>query len=209
MRNFFMRITVCFSAAIILSLSVLPAFGITNISSAEEFKSFIGKADSLFLDLRPEAAYQGWKIGGAVRGGHVKGASDFPKSWISLADDSRLAEIVARKGSMKGKTVILYGASYDDEISRLEQCLVNAGAEKVMLFSLPAETWTADEAIPMESYPRYELYVYPEWLNALLSGGKPETYDGRPFKVFESSWGEEKTSYANGHIPGTIHINYG
>ena len=40
-----------------------------------------------------------------------------------------------------------------------------------------------------------------------MDGGKPENYDGRPFKVFEASWGEEKTSYVNGHIPGSIHIN--
>ncbi|MBR1657777.1 MAG: hypothetical protein IJ697_04845 [Synergistaceae bacterium] len=208
MQKFFKRSAVYFSAVVVLSLlSVFPAFGITAVNSVEDFKAFIGKPDVLFLDLRPEAAYQGWKIDGAARGGHVKGASDFPVSWLKLADNAKLAEIVARKGELKGKTVILYGNPSDDESSRLEKALKNAGAEKVLLFAVPAEVWTADEAIPMESYPRYELYVYPEWLNALMSGGKPETYDGRPFKVFEASWGEEKTSYVNGHIPGTIHIN--
>ncbi len=188
-------------------LLVFPASGLENIDAISEFKANIGKSDVLFLDLRPEAAYQGWKIDGAVRGGHVKGASDFPKSWLKLADDSRLAEIVTRKGDLKDKTIILYGSPKDDEISRLEKALINAGAKKVLLFSIPAEVWTADESIPLESYSRYELYVYPEWLNSLMSGGKVDNYDGRPFKVFEASWGEEKTSYINGHIPGTIHIN--
>ena len=196
------------SAVVIFSLlSVFPAFGVTGISSVEEFKANIGNPDVLFLDLRPEAAYQGWKIEGAVRGGHVKGASDFPKSWLKLADDEKLAEIVARKGDLHGKTVILYGEIADDECARLEKALNTAGAKEVMLFTVPAEVWTADEAIPMESYARYQLYVYPEWLKSLMAGEKPDTYDGRPFKVFEASWGEEKTSYVNGHIPGTIHIN--
>ncbi|MBQ7576766.1 MAG: hypothetical protein IJT21_00705 [Synergistaceae bacterium] len=208
MQKFMKHSVIYFSAVIIFScLSLFPAFGIENISSLDEFKANIGKSDVLFLDLRSEAAYQGWKIDGAVRGGHVKGASDFPISWLKLADDSRLAEIVARKGDLKGKTIILYGSPNDEEIARLEKALTNAGAKKVLLFSVPAEVWTADELIPMESYPRYELYVYPEWLNSLMSGGKVDNYDGRPFKVFEASWGEEKTSYANGHIPGTIHIN--
>ena len=196
-----------FIALIICLALVFPAFGIENINSLDEFKANIGKSDFLFLDLRPEAAYQGWKIDGAVRGGHVKGASDFPVTWLKLADDSKLAEIIARKGDLHGKNIILYGSPNNEDISRLEKALINAGAKKVFLFSIPAKTWTADESIPLESYSRYELYVYPEWLNSLMSGKKVDNYDGRPFIVFEASWGEEKTSYANGHIPGTVHIN--
>lgn len=57
------------------------------------------------------------------------------------------------------------------------------------------------------SYPKYYLYVYPGWLKSLMDTGKADNYDGRKFKLFEASCGDEKTSYANGHIPGSIHIN--
>ena len=54
---------------------------IININSNEVFRAYIGNENSVMLDLRPEEAYMGWKIDGAVRGGHVTGAKDFPASW--------------------------------------------------------------------------------------------------------------------------------
>ncbi|MBQ6775995.1 MAG: hypothetical protein IJP53_05995 [Synergistaceae bacterium] len=178
---------------------------VTVTDSLEVFRAYIGNDNSVMLDLRSEAAYQGWKLDGAVRGGHVAGAMDFPTSWLGLADDAKLDEILTQKGVASGKTVILYGAEKVDE--RLLAALTRKDVKRVVVFNAPASSWTADETIPMYSYPKYYLYVYPEWLKALMDGGKPDTYDGRPFKVFEASWGEEKVSYAGGHIPGSIHIN--
>ena len=31
--------------------------------------------------------------------------------------------------------------------------------------------------------------------------------NGKPYKVFEVSWGEESEDYKKGHIPGAVHIN--
>ncbi len=178
---------------------------VTAVDSVEVFRSYVGNLDVVMLDLRPEAAYQGWKLNGAARGGHVAGAMDFPLSWLPLLDDAKLGEVLSQKGVAAGKTVVLYGAEKVDE--RLVAALNKKGVKRVVLFTLPSSRWTTDETIPMVSYPRYQLYVYPEWLKSLMDGGKPDNYDGRPFKVFECSWGEEKIAYLNGHIPGSVHIN--
>ncbi|MBQ9565942.1 MAG: sulfurtransferase [Synergistaceae bacterium] len=178
---------------------------VTAVDSVEVFRSYVGNLDVVMLDLRLEAAYQGWKLNGAARGGHVAGAMDFPLSWLPLLDDAKLGEVLSQKGVAAGKTVVLYGAEKVDE--RLVAALNKKGVKRVVLFTLPSSRWTTDETIPMVSYPRYQLYVYPEWLKSLMDGGKPDNYDGRPFKVFECSWGEEKIAYLNGHIPGSVHIN--
>ena len=184
------------SALFVSMLLITPCFAegvsLTVTDSVAVFRSYIGNADSVMLDLRPEAAYMGWRLDGAVRGGHVAGAVDFPVSWLKLADDEKLDDILTQKGVSEGKTVILYGADKID--SRLLDGLARKNVKRAVLFTLPASKWTSDETIPMYSYPNYRLLVYPEWLKALMDGKTPENYDGRPFKVFEASWGEEKTS---------------
>lgn len=195
------------TAAFTLLLAV-PCFAdadLTIINSNAVFRAYIGNENSVMLDLRPEEAYMGWIINGAVRGGHVTGAKDFPASWLDLLDVKKLDEILAQKGVAEGKTVVLYGAESVDE--RLMAALNRKNVKRVVLFSRPASKWTADETIPMYSYPNYQIYVYPEWLKTLMDGGKPDNYDGRPFKVFECSWGDESVTYLNGHIPGSTHIN--
>ena len=154
-------------AFIVSMLLFAPCFAgdvsLTVTDSVEIFRSYIGNFNSVMLDLRPEAAYMGWKIDGAVRAGHVAGAMDFPLSWLKLADDKRLDEILAQKGVSEGKTVILYGAEkLDGENKRLLDGLARKNVKRAVLFTLPASKWTADESIPMYSYPRYSLLVYPE-----------------------------------------------
>ena len=200
--------------AVILSALILtPCFAdelsLTLTDSVAVFRSYIGNKNSVMLDLRPEAAYMGWKLDNAARGGHVAGALDFPFSWLALADPAKLDEILTQKGVSEGKTVILYGASSldNDDGKKLLAALEAKKIKRVVLFTLPASQWTADDSIPLYAYPNYKYLVYPEWLKTLMDGGKPENYDGRKFKVFEASWGEEKVSYLNGHIPGSVHIN--
>ena len=52
------------------------------------------------------------------------------------------------------------------------------------------------------------MLVPAEVVNDILEGKTPETFDrGKKIKLVEASWGEEKTSYAKGHIPTSFHIN--
>ena len=45
-------------------------------------------------------------------------------------------------------------------------------------------------------------------LKQLIDGERPATFEqAKQVIIAEASWGEEKTSYAKGHIPGAFHIN--
>lgn len=201
------------SIFIIALFMVTPCFAetpeLTTINSVEAFRGYINGTNVVMLDLRPEAAYMGWKIDGAVRGGHVSGALDFQLSWIPLMNDEKLDEVLTRKGVIEGKNIVIYGVDNldDNNGQKFLNAIAKKNVRRIVLFNQPASKWTADNTIALESYARYWLYVYPEWLKTLMEGGKVDNYDGRPVKVFEASWGEEKTSYSNGHIPNTVHIN--
>ncbi|MBR1604410.1 MAG: hypothetical protein IJ667_13350, partial [Synergistaceae bacterium] len=100
------------TAAFALLLLAVPCFAdadLTIINSNAVFRAYIGNENSVMLDLRPEEAYMGWIINGAVRGGHVTGAKDFPASWLDLLDVKKLDEVLTQKGVAEGKTVVLYG----------------------------------------------------------------------------------------------------
>ena len=48
--------------------------------------------DLTVVDLRPPAAYNGWRLRGEARGGHIPGAVSFPAPWLETVDEP---EIVA------------------------------------------------------------------------------------------------------------------
>jgi 3-mercaptopyruvate sulfurtransferase SseA len=63
--------------------------------------------------------------------------------------------------------------------------------------------WAKNQELPMESYPNYEMLVPASWVNDVIKNKN----DGKPFKIFEASWGDEAKDYKKGHIPGAVHIN--
>ncbi len=62
------------------------------------------------VDVRSLAAYNGWRLGGEVRGGHVPGAVAFP---IDLAadsvDDPEIARLLATKRITPDRDIVVYG----------------------------------------------------------------------------------------------------
>lgn len=55
----------------------------------------------------------------------------------------------------------------------------------------------------MESYPNYKMLVPVSWVNDVIDNKN----NGKSFKIFEASWGDEAKDYKKGHIPGAVHIN--
>src|SRR5690606_18400332 len=50
--------------------------------STENLVKSLDDSDYVIVDTRSTDAYNGWKLGEADRGGHIKGAVDFPASWL-------------------------------------------------------------------------------------------------------------------------------
>ena len=55
-----------------------------SISTAD-LHQHLTDADLTVVDLRPSAAYNGWRLGTETRGGHIPGAVSFPQSCLSAA----------------------------------------------------------------------------------------------------------------------------
>ena len=53
----------------------------------------------IVVDARPTAAYNGWRLNGEARGGHVPGAVAFPISWLASSRRPRYSASFTRRAS--------------------------------------------------------------------------------------------------------------
>jgi Rhodanese-related sulfurtransferase len=178
--------------------------------STKDLKDKLGKNDWVIVDTRENDAFNGWKLDDVKRGGHIKGATDFSAAWLKVDDknkDKRLEDALKTKGITAEKNVVLYDANGKDS-DEVAKYLSQKGFKN--LYKYDVKEWAKDESLPMTAYENYEMLVSSSWVKDLIDGKKPDTYDGKEFKVFEVSWGEEKDSpdYLKiGHIKGAVHIN--
>ena len=151
------------------------------------------------IDLRPTAAYNGWKLEGEKRGGHIKGAKTFPAHWTLINEWERLLK---DKGIDPVKPVILY--AYDKDTSlEFAKKLEALGYRDIGIFNGFTEEWASDVTAPMQRLERYSKLVYPEWVNTLINDGSPPEYDNDRYVICHAHFGF-KDDYDAGHIPGAI-----
>ncbi|MGJ7911276.1 rhodanese-like domain-containing protein [Neobacillus sp. LXY-1] len=171
--------------------------------STKEVKEKMGNEDWVIVDTRSNDAFNGWALDGVKRGGHVKGAVDFSANWLKVEKKNKeklLKELLKNKGITSSKNVILYDANGKDA-SEVAEYLNKEGFQN--LFTFNVKEWAADESLPMEKFANYQMVVPASWIKDLNSNKN----EGKPYKIFEVSWGDEAKDYKAGHIPGAVHIN--
>ena len=168
------------------------------ISTSELFK-ILDSSQLQIIDIRPVEAYNGWQLKGEARGGHIKGARSLPFQWINYID---WLDIVFSKSIKKSETIIVYG--YDSkESGKVAGMLIQAGFLNVRIYSDFLIDWVEDSLLPMEKLDRYQHLVYPEWVQKLIDGDKPQYYDNDVYKIVHAHY-RNKEAYLSGHIPGAI-----
>lgn len=178
--------------------------------STKTLQADIGKKDWVILDTRENDAFNGWKLDGVKRGGHIKGATDFSASWLKVTakdKDKTLLATLKAKGITADKNVVLYDANGKDS-QAVADYLVKNGIKH--LYKYDVNEWASDEKLAMESYPNYQTLVPASWIKDLVDGKTPETFKGGSYKIFEVSWGDETKSpdyLKTGHIKSASHIN--
>lgn len=181
--------------------------GIQAIST-EELKDKLDDDSWIIVDTRINDAYNGWKLDGVERGGHIKGAVDFSANWLDVEVEDKeelLNEALDTKGIDSAKNIVLYDVNGEDA-TKVAEYLANKGYENIYIYDV--KEWAKDESLPMEKYDNYHLLVPAKIVKDILDGETPETFENaKNIKIVEASWGEEKESYANGHIPTSFHIN--
>lgn len=176
-------------------------------ATTDDVKAALESGDAVVVDARDNNAFIGWPLDGAKRGGHIDGATDFSANWLTIkgedaegqkAIDDKLAALLETKGLKDAKAAIVYDANGDDAVA-VADYLSDKGVADVKVYDV--KEWAADDALPMEAYPNYELIVPASYAKDAVDGA----VEG--LKVFEVSWGEESDDYKKAHIPGAVHIN--
>jgi thiosulfate/3-mercaptopyruvate sulfurtransferase len=157
------------------------------------------------VDTRPLAAYNGWRLGGEARGGHVPGSVALPSGWLGALDDTDLAALLHTKGIFPDGDVALY----DDRsggASVLRNRLKDLGYTGVRTYEHDWAAWAADERRPVERLANYEKLVHPDWLRQVLSGGRPEAAPNLDVLLFHVNFGVPE-EYEESHIPGALYLD--
>jgi molybdopterin synthase sulfurtransferase len=157
------------------------------------------------VDVRPLAAYNGWRLTGTGRGGHIPGARAFPGAWLARVDRPELARLCESKEIVPGREIVLYGARPDDAAA-FRDWLTGLGHARVRTYVDGWEAWAADETLPAERLPNYDRLVHTGWLRELLDGGRPEAAPAGRFLLFHVNFGVPE-EYQEDHLPGALYLD--
>jgi molybdopterin synthase sulfurtransferase len=176
----------------------------TTITTTE-LRSRLADPRLTVVDVRPLAAYNGWRLHGETRGGHIPGAVAFPARWLASVDEAEIQRELVAKGIVADRSVVVYGdglADADALVARL------ARFEFADVAALDGgwTAWLAEDDAPVDALPRYEKLVHTEWLREVLAGGSPEAAPANRHALFHVNFGVPE-EYADGHIPGAFYLD--
>ena len=158
--------------------------------------------DSMVIDVRPTEAYNGWKLRGESRGGHIRGAKSVPLSWTKYMD---WVEVLEEKRIAANRPVIVYGYSVDSAIQMADR-LYDLDFTDVSIYSHFIDEWSANPDFPIDNLERYRHLVYPGWVHRLITRGDPPEYEGNGYVICHSHY-DNYEDYEEGHIPGAVPLN--
>jgi thiosulfate/3-mercaptopyruvate sulfurtransferase len=182
-----------------------PSIPVTTITAAH-LSTRLGDPDLAVIDVRPTAAYHGWRLDGEERGGHVPGAAVFPAAWLATVDPAEVHRLVAEKGARSGRTVVVYDASGGPEAASVAVALRALGVDDVRVLEGGWAAWAADGSLPADRLPRYERLVHVAWLADLLAGREVEAAPARRALLFHVNFGVPE-EYADGHLPTARYLD--
>jgi len=174
---------------------------ITEISTKQVF-NLLNAKNTIIIDVRPIDAYNGWKIKGEKRGGHITKAKSLPIKWTNYMD---WIEIVRTKHILPENKIVIYAYTEEDS-KKVANLFIKDGYTDVSVYNNFIEEWAGNEDLPMEHLARYKHLVSADWVNSLISGGQPDEYDNNKYIVVHSHY-RNRNAYLSGHIPGAIDMD--
>jgi len=156
------------------------------------------------VDVRPLAAYNGWRLTGEERGGHIPGAVAFPISWLDSVDGPEVDRLLRSKQIVAGRDLVVYGVGAADA-RRFASALADRDLSAVVL-DAGFGAWASDPGLAIDRLPKYDRLVHIDWLSEVLAGGRPEAAPDGPFLLFHVNFGVPE-EYEEGHIPGALYLD--
>jgi 3-mercaptopyruvate sulfurtransferase SseA len=177
----------------------------SNLFSTAELYERIDDRDLRIVDVRPLPAYNGWRLDGELRGGHVPGAAALPARWLGRLDETDLDQLLDAKGIVPGGETVLYGA-HPADVEAVRTRLADIGHAQVRTFEHGWAKWSSEPSLPVERLPNYDKLVHPRWLRQLLDGGRPEAAPAGRFLLFHVNFGVPE-EYEEDHLPGALYLD--
>ncbi len=156
----------------------------------------------IIIDVRDVNAYNGWRLMGEKRGGHIRSARSLSSKWASYID---WIEIVRNKGINTESKLILYGYELKETI-KVADMFRSAGYPDIRIYEDFLDEWVSDPGLPMDYLPEYKRLVHPAWLKNLLEGESPPHYQNDHFVLCHAHY-RNPDIYHKGHIPGAISLD--
>ena len=170
-----------------------------------ELRDRLDDPSSTIVDVRSLAAYNGWRLDGEPRGGHIPGAAAFPIDWLRTVDEPEIARLLATKRITPDRHVIVYGNGRDDA-GALVARLTELGVPNARVFEGGFLAWATDPSLPVERLPQYQRLVHIDWLRQVLADERPEAAPAGDFLLFHVNFGVPE-EYAEAHIPGALYLD--
>lgn len=174
----------------------------TRILSHQELCSLLDKGSPILIDIRPVAAYNGWKLEGEARGGHIPGARSLPFRWSEYMD---WIEVVRRKEILPGQSLVIYGYR-QEECMKVAALFRKAGYQDVAVYADFVPAYAADPNLPLDALKRYRHLVHPGWLKEVMEGNAVEEGPLGPVVICHAHY-RNRDAYLSGHIPGAIDMD--
>jgi thiosulfate/3-mercaptopyruvate sulfurtransferase len=172
--------------------------------STAELHARLADPEVAIVDVRPLHAYNGWRLGSEVRGGHIPGAVSFPGEWLATVDATEVARLLREKRILTSREAVLYGDP--DAVAAVSSTIVALGHGTVLEYAAGWDEWAVDESLPVERLPRYERLVHPAWLRQVLDGGRPEATPAGRHLLFHVNFGVPE-EYEDSHLPGALYLD--
>ena len=173
--------------------------------STTELRRRLDDPDLTIVDVRPLAAYNGWRRNGEARGGHIPGAVAFAGAWLNSLDDVEVERLLHSKGIVPSREVVLYGDD-PEGVTAVKTRLTDLGYERIRTYEHGWSEWAADANLPVEALPNYDKLVHTAWLREVLDGGRPEAAPPGAFLLFHVNFGVPE-EYEEGHIAGALYLD--
>ena len=173
--------------------------------STNELRERLSDADITIVDVRPLAAYNGWRLRHEARGGHIPGAVAFPTAWLRTVDAAEIERLLRSKQVEPERSVVVYGYGPEDAVP-LATHLLTSGFADVRTYDTGWFAWAGDDSLPVERLPKYDKLVHTEWLRAVLAGEQAEAAPPGRHVLFHVNFGVPE-EYADGHIPGAYYLD--
>ncbi|MCF8373149.1 MAG: hypothetical protein K9H64_16135 [Bacteroidales bacterium] len=173
-----------------------------NIISTDSLRTFLEAGQGIVIDVRPVDAYNGWKMQGEARGGHIKGAKSLPLKWTKYID---WIEIVRSKGILPENPIVIYGYTASDA-EQAAKFFQTAGYTNISLYNSFVDEWALNPELPLGHLERHQNLVSAQWVKSLISGEKPQGYNNQKHVLIHAHY-RNREAYLSGHIPGAIDMD--